>query len=243
MVLFIHQGPKNRTLSEVDRRTIQKVSRRAGAATRKAKGPRPRINVLQVPDFLIPEFETKPEGSHLDNKSRDSSGTTPLYRQTGSHPQSPPPPEEPLAGRDIVVSAPASVPLFLQPHGSNIPEKLSVLMQPGLSQRLLDEAAIAGENASPRRWVKICRLTAMLHFLPQMIGQRRCLDHAIECLAERARQYYAPPTDRQLGQLQLERKYGRALQSLQNALTSTPKVDWTVWYTTLLLALFEVRTQ
>ncbi|ETI27203.1 hypothetical protein G647_09886 [Cladophialophora carrionii CBS 160.54] len=43
-----------------------------------------------------------------------------------------------------------------------------------------------------------------------------------------------------LAQTQLERRYGRALQVLQHALDSSESIDWTVWYTTLLLALFEL---
>ncbi|EXJ61641.1 hypothetical protein A1O7_02070 [Cladophialophora yegresii CBS 114405] len=41
-------------------------------------------------------------------------------------------------------------------------------------------------------------------------------------------------------QTQLEKRYGCALQVLQQALNSSEGIDWTVWYTTLLLALFEL---
>ncbi|KAF2469835.1 uncharacterized protein BDR25DRAFT_343509 [Lindgomyces ingoldianus] len=49
---FINQGPHNTRLSESDIRTVQKVSRRVGAATRREQGVQARINTLQVPDFL-----------------------------------------------------------------------------------------------------------------------------------------------------------------------------------------------
>jgi hypothetical protein len=114
-------------------------------------------------------------------------------------------------------------------------------MQPGLSQKLLADASGVDVNSDPKRWVKICRLTSVLQFLPHMIGHSKCLDCAIDCLAERVRQCCIQVPDMALAQTQLERRYGRALQVLQNALDSSASIDWTVWYTTLLLALFEVR--
>ncbi|OAG38114.1 hypothetical protein AYO21_07704 [Fonsecaea monophora] len=240
MVQFIHQNPKNLSLSDADRRIVRKVSNIAAAATRKAKGTAARTNTLQLPDFLFTETKD-------DSESGPRPLVAPENDTASQHPPQPkhtrPPADQTLARhadgwRYAVSIAP---PLSPWPSTINSPEYVSLLMQPGLSQKLLLDASSVGVNSDPRRWVKICRLTTILQFLPQMIGHSKCLDYAIDCLAERVRQCCVQSRVRdQLVLTQLERRYGRALQCLQNALNSSRSIDWTVWYTTLLLTLFEL---
>ncbi|OAL18002.1 hypothetical protein AYO22_11158 [Fonsecaea multimorphosa] len=240
MVQFIVQGPKNLTLSDADRRIVRKVSNTAAAATRKAKGTPSRTNTLQLPDFLVTESTDTGRASLRENaesiqlqQSRHTPGDHGFAaRRRGSHGGT-------SAKRNEIPSVVAP-PLSFWSNSTNFPEYVALLMQPGLSQKLLLEASSVGVNADPRRWVKICRLTTILQFLPQMIGHSKCLDYAIDCLAQRVRQCCVQNPDRELTLTQLERRYGRALQSLQNALNSSRNIDWTVWYTTLLLTLFEL---
>ncbi|KIW88377.1 uncharacterized protein Z519_10946 [Cladophialophora bantiana CBS 173.52] len=244
MVQFIHQNPKNLTLSDADRRIVRKVSNRAAAATRRAKGTTARTNTLQLPDFLVTETKAVIDPSPRAPPAQETAECIRLQQSKQV------PFDQALAlcrhlspvGRPAKRSYNASIasPLPLWPNKRNSPEYLSFLMQPGLSQKLLLDASSVGVNSDPRRWVKICRLTAILQFLPRMIGHSQCLDYAIDCLAERVRQCCIQSLDRELALTQLEKRYGRALQCLQNALNSSRSIDWTVWYTTLLLTLFEL---
>ncbi|KIW30844.1 uncharacterized protein PV07_02537 [Cladophialophora immunda] len=246
MVQFIHHNPQNRTLSDADRRIVRRVSNKAAAATRKAKGTASKTNALQLPDFLV--AETSKDEAESDSRARE----TQEHAETVIQPQRarPAPDDQAVAARRRLSPVERSVkrnytpsvvpPLSLWPNTANSPEYVSLLMQPGLSQKLLLDASSVGVNSDPRRWVKICRLTTILQFLPRMIGHSKCLDYAIDCLAERVRQCCVQSPDREQALTQLERRYGRALQCLQNALNSARDIDWTVWYTTLLLTLFEL---
>ncbi|EXJ66609.1 uncharacterized protein A1O5_10280 [Cladophialophora psammophila CBS 110553] len=244
MVQFIHQNPNNLTLSDADRRVVRKVSNRAAAATRKAKGTTARTNALQLPDFLVTETKAVTDPNPRPPPARENAECIQLQQSKQA------PFDQALAsyrhpsplGRSAKRSYHASIasPLSLWPNKRNSPEYVSLLMQPGLSQKLLLDASSVGINSDPRRWVKICRLTTILQFLPRMIGHSQCLDYAIDCLAERVRQCCVQSLDRELALTQLEKRYGRALQCLQNALNSSRSIDWTVWYTTLLLTLFEL---
>lgn len=240
MVEFIYQGPNNRTLSASDRRLVRKFSTTAAAATRKSKGPKAKVNTLQLPDFLIiNETETTPASKSSEEAGRNTDAREgPLYPLhvagvTGI------PSSADFVADTAFLSIP--LPLSLWPSSKNSPEHVSLLTQPGLSQKLLTDASSVGVNSDPRRWTKICRLSSVLHFLPRMIGHSKCLDYAIDCLAERVRQSCLTSPDTTLARTQLEKRYGRSLQCLQTALDASDRIDWTVWYTTLLLALFEVR--
>ncbi|OAP64151.1 hypothetical protein AYL99_00123 [Fonsecaea erecta] len=239
MVQFIYQSPKSLTLSEADRRIVRKVSNTAAAATRKAKGTASRTNPLQLPDFLVFEKEDAgplgtQENAHL-TQMQQSNRTPGVQARAARRRLSP---GEPSARRSR--TPPLAPPLSLWPSQTDSPDYVFLLMQPGLDQKLLLEASSMGVNSDPRRWVKICRLSTILQFLPQMIGHTRCLDYAIDCLTERVRQCCVQSPDREMALTQLERRYGRALQCLQNTLNSSRNIDWTVWYTTLLLTLFEL---
>ncbi|OAL30887.1 hypothetical protein AYO20_08580 [Fonsecaea nubica] len=239
MVQFIHQNPKNLSLSDADRRIVRKVSNIAAAATRKAKGTAARTNTLQLPDFLLTETRDDTESGPHPRVAQENDAASHRLPQS-KHTRSPA--ELTLARHADGWRHTNSIvpPLSPWPSTINSPEYVSLLMQPGLSQKLLLDASSVGVNSDPRRWVKICRLTTILQFLPQMIGHSKCLDYAIDCLAGRVRQCCVQSRDRdQLVLTQLERRYGRALQCLQNALNSSRSIDWTVWYTTLLLTLFE----
>ncbi len=244
MVQFIHQGPKNRSLSDSDRRIVRKVSNTAAAATRRAKGAGAKVNTLQLPDFLTTGTALKSDDTTTSCTSSEEDVVSPLPQptkqtMTTSLPAWPHHHPGGLSRKHNYVAT-IRTPLPLWPDNRSSPEYVSLLMQPGLSQKLLVDASSVDVNSDPKRWVKICRLTSILQFLPHMIGHSKCLDYAIDCLAERVRQCYIDIPDVALAQNQLEKRYGRALQSLQNALDSAESIDWTVWYTTLLLALFEV---
>jgi hypothetical protein len=238
MMQFIHQDPKNRSLSDSDRKIVRKVSNTAAAATRKAKGPGAKINALQLPDFLA-TAATADSGYTSTASVQVGEGAISLRHGPAMRTQRRPLPPTGLSNRHNY-AGPIRASLSLWPSNSKSPEYVSLLMQPGLSQKLLVDASGLEANSDPRRWVKICRLTSILKFLPLMIGRSKCLDCAIDCLAERVRQCCVTSPDIGLAQTQLEKRYGRALQCLQSALNSAPSIDWTVWYTTLLLALFEV---
>jgi hypothetical protein len=238
MIQFIHQDPKNRSLSESDRRIVRKVSNRAAARTRKAKGLGTKVNTLQLPDFLIASSKAPPGAATVTLVDSDGS-TTSADSEPPTTPLTKPRFSRALMRRDDYTS-PIPPPLSLWPNNTKCPEYVALLMQPGLSQKLLVDASGAPLNSDPRRWVKICRLTSILQFLPPMIGHSKCLDCAIDCLAERVRQCCVTSPDLELAQGQLEMRYGRALQLLQTSLNRPQSIDWTVWYTTLLLALFEV---
>ncbi|KAJ9605790.1 hypothetical protein H2200_009639 [Cladophialophora chaetospira] len=243
MVQFIHQDLKHRSLSESDRRTVRKVSNTAAAATRKARGASAKVNTLQLPDFLV--IGTPSESDSTAASTHSEEDVIPLHlQQTPRRTVTRRPawwnhhPGALSSERDY--ATPIATPLSQWPDNRKSPEFVSLLMQPGLSQKLLMDASSVDVNSDPKRWVKICRLTSILQFLPHMIGHSKCLDYAIDCLAERVRQCCIQIPDVALAQTQLEKRYGRALQCLQNALDSAQSIDWTVWYTTLLLALFEL---
>lgn len=53
-MVFINADPDNPSQSDTDRDTVRRVSRRAGAATRRTqRGELSRANTLQIPNFLI----------------------------------------------------------------------------------------------------------------------------------------------------------------------------------------------
>lgn len=198
-VEFINQDASNPNLSEEDRRTIRRVSRRVGAASRRQQGAAPRINTLQVPDFLLEQIQRP---------------------------------------------AQLSPPLPVSPNGRQIPPELSVLLQPDLTGIILRYAAANNADADPRRWIKVCRLAndSLIHTLPRIYGYSKCLDDGIHCVITRVRWSFLQQTEGQpveSGELQIARAYDRAIRSLADSISSGA-VDWTGWYATLLMALFEV---
>lgn len=81
------------------------------------------------------------------------------------------------------------------------------------------------------------RSTSFLSYLPSRYGSSRCLDDAIHCVAARAGQMFGY-ADRDAA---IPRLYGKALKSLQHAL-SDPKscIEVDVYCATRLLTLYEV---
>ena len=246
---FINQDAQKRTLSVVDRHTIRKVSRLVGAATRKAQGPAKRINTLQLPDFLVPQRQERQEIAKLgaDSKRENRSrGYLQRHLETSAEislSYSSPDVWDQRLSHDRSYLPNIPFPLPFLPNGRKIPNDLAIFTQPDLTASLLRRAAVADVNANPRRWVKICRLAqeSVLQVLPQRYGYSRCLDDAIDSVTGRIQQYLGQDAENQLNHTRVKRAYGRALRSLQTALASSNSVDWTVWYATLLLALFEVR--
>lgn len=229
---FIHQDTKNPTLSDADHQTIRRVSRRAGAATRRGRGVGKKVNALQMPDFLILQWSyTKQLSTRLTYESSLQSPqlNRGLNVRQSDHSYNNPPPSIPF-------------PPTFAPNGRRIPGEMSILMQPDTTANLLRYAAITDANSNPRKWVKICRLAqdSVLQLIPQLYGRSKCLDDSIDCVVTRVRQCFLSGTEGQAGQIDLSRIYGRAVRSLSATLTDTA-VDWTVWYASLLLALFEVR--
>jgi hypothetical protein len=234
-VTFIQQDGSGRALSEKDRRIVRNVSNRAGAATRKARGGKIKVNQLQLPDFLLPDIQTGFDARNVPQKVVHAAGNS-----TGNMPDQALKDDNcPNLAGGTCDRCTISVSLSLWPN-SKAPEHVSLLMQPGLSQSLLLSAARAKPNSEPRRWCKICRLSSTLQFLPLMLGHSKALDSAIGCLAEKVRQFFIDVGDLSSAKLRLERGYGDALRALQNTISARNGVDWTVWYTTLILALFEV---
>jgi hypothetical protein len=216
---FIVQSVGSRNLSQADLRKIRSVSRRVGAATRRERKTKSQPEVPNDPSrgedstgTLHPEITTT---SCIEKGDRDVL-TDPRYSAS-------------------VVRAPSS-------YGRFVPPELAVLVQPGLSTHLLRRAAAAERVSSdPKRWVKTLSLMqdSVLHVLPRSYGHSLCLDNAIECVAQRIWLCFTDET-KESGAM-IEYKYGRALRSLNTALTSTDGLDSTVWYATSMLALFEVR--
>ena len=113
-------------------------------------------------------------------------------------------------------------------------------MLPGITAKLLAHVVSRDVHNNQLRWVKASRLgqESILGLLPRRYGHSNCLDDAINCVAGRMRLSLVESDDRH-AQWQVDRLYGRALRSLSTALSSDP-VDWTAWYATMLLLLFEV---
>lgn len=236
---FINQDAGNRSLSKSDRCTIRSVSRRVGAATRREKGAVTRTNALQIPDFLA--FEEESSTSSLTSSAPAPQPDQPLG--VGTDPGSPDqtPALASSSRRHRESSARTTSLVGYVPNQQSVPPDVHIFMLPGLSAKLLARTASTDAHNNDIRWVKACRLgqESVLGPLPQRYGYRRCLDDAIDCVAGRMRLTLSPNDDR-LAQLQIDRLYGRALRSLNVAL-SLGYVDWTVWYATVLLLLFEVR--
>jgi hypothetical protein len=114
-------------------------------------------------------------------------------------------------------------------------------MRPGFAADLLRYGAAADADANPRRWVKLCRIAheSVFEALPRLYGHSKCLDRSIECVAWRVQCCFSRTPESQLDQGRIAELYARAIRSLAAALVPG-KVDSTVWYTTLLLVLFEV---
>lgn len=194
---FINQDQSNRHPSERDQKTIRQVSRRAGAAARQRRAA-PKINTLQMPDFLVHGIGPSPN----------------LVPQ-----------------------------LSILANGRQVPTDICIVLQPDFIQSLLHHAAVKSCDADPRRWVKVCRLAndSLMRLLPQVYGYDQCLDTCIDCLLLQFRQAFMPEAgdSSDTGELQLARAYNRAIQGLANSVYRT--VEWTGWFATLLMALFEVR--
>ncbi|KAK5193271.1 hypothetical protein LTR92_006640 [Exophiala xenobiotica] len=247
---FINHGTNHRILSVADRSTIRKISRQVGAATRKANGNGRKVNVLQIPDFLIAGAESvaSPQQQSAGYYSQPLTTTGCLVK---AKPQKPlglglsRQPSNPSLERKHLrptTSVPASLPL--SSNGRPIPSSMSVFMLPDLTTRLLDYATGQDVLTNPLRWVKAFRLSrqSSLRFLPLCYGHSKCLDDAIDCAAGRLQLCLAGNGQghTSTSQLQVARLYGRALRSLNVALTSSDRVDWTMWYATLTLLLSEV---
>ncbi|KAK5204696.1 hypothetical protein LTR41_009552 [Exophiala xenobiotica] len=247
---FINHGTNHRILSVADRSTIRKISRQVGAATRKANGNGRKVNVLQIPDFLIAGAESvaSPQQQSAGYYSQPLTTTGCLVK---AKPQKPlglglsrQPSNPSLEQKHLrpTTSVPASLPL--SSNGRPIPSSMSVFMLPDLTTRLLDYATGQDVLTNPLRWVKAFRLSrqSSLRFLPLCYGHSKCLDDAIDCAAGRLQLCLAGNGQghTSTSQLQVARLYGRALRSLNVALTSSDRVDWTMWYATLTLLLSEV---
>ncbi|KAK5035413.1 hypothetical protein LTS07_002851 [Exophiala sideris] len=221
---FINQDASNRSLSKSDHSTIRSVSRRVGAATRREKNAGTRTNALQIPDFLVAsegESSTSTSTStahvsHIDDPPEAGS-------KTDSHYQTP---ALALSGRRQRDSAARATSLVrYTPNGRSIPQDVRIFMLPGLTAKLLARVVSTDVHNNQLRWAK-------------RYGHSRCLDDAIACVAGRVRLSLVEG-DHRHAQWQIDRLYGRALRSL-NAALSSDCVDWTAWYATMLLLLFEI---
>jgi len=236
---FINQDASNRSLSKSDHSTIRSVSRRVGAATRREKNAGTRTNALQIPDFLVAS-----EGENSTSTSTSSARVSHIDdppeagSKTDSHDQTP---ALALSGRRQRDSAARATSLVrYTPNGRSIPQDVRIFMLPGLTAKLLARVVSTDVHNNQLRWAKVCRLghESILGLLPQRYGHSRCLDDAIACVAGRVRLSLVEG-DHRHAQWQIDRLYGRALRSL-NAALSSDCVDWTAWYATMLLLLFEV---
>lgn len=54
---FIHQDAKNRKLTDVDRRTIRRISRKVGAAARKEKLSESKANLDGIPEPHVVQID------------------------------------------------------------------------------------------------------------------------------------------------------------------------------------------
>jgi hypothetical protein len=61
---FIHQDAKNRKLTDVDRRTIRRISRKVGAAARKEKLSESKANVEYIPEVHVVPIDDSLELAH-----------------------------------------------------------------------------------------------------------------------------------------------------------------------------------
>ncbi len=236
---FINHGTNHRSLSDADRSTIRKISRQVGAATRKAKDNGKKVNVLQIPDFLTADAESVASAQQSAGYSQEPGCLVKVK------PQKPLGHSRELSNRErkhhcLTTSVPAS--LALSSNGRPFPSSMSVFMLPDLTTRLLDYATGQDVLTNPLRWVKAFRLSrqSVLRFLPLCYGHSKCLDDAINCVAARLQLCLAGNGQGHTSQLQVARLYGRALRSLNAALTSSDRIDWTMWYATLTLLLSEV---
>jgi hypothetical protein len=59
---FVNTDSNHRELTDKDRRLIGRNARRVGAATRRIRGDSRKINVLQIPDFLVSPDEQSDNG-------------------------------------------------------------------------------------------------------------------------------------------------------------------------------------
>ncbi|KEF63318.1 uncharacterized protein A1O9_01295 [Exophiala aquamarina CBS 119918] len=215
---FIHQDAKNRKLTDVDRRTIRRISRKVGAAARKGKllestanpeGVVPELHVVSIDE--IPELVKEDERMALKRKK--------------------------------LLLEKISGPLSVLTVSNGLPNELFILMQPNLISRLLQVASLTDALSNPKRWLNICRIAqeSVVKVLPQRYGYSGCLDDAIACVGSRVHQCLIFEEDQKLScQRQVEKDYLRALRSLQTKLSSPDGVSWDVWYATLLLCLFEL---
>lgn len=230
---FINKDGEKKTLSDADRRTIRSVSRRVGAATRRERGLLARINTLQMPDFLTQQDHTGvtlPQPLALRPNLRSPwSGSSPRRLAI-----------QPIERLQPGLIIPSSSPLLASMSVTH--DDLSALMKPDIANNILRHAATADVNSNPRRWVKICQLVqaSVIQILPQLYGYSTCLDDSVDCLILRISQLHFPESEAQSNYTLVDQMYRRAIRSLSSALSSGV-VDRTVWYATLLMALFEVR--
>ncbi|KAI1629232.1 hypothetical protein EDD37DRAFT_644991 [Exophiala viscosa] len=236
---FINQDASNRSLSKSDHSTIRSVSRRVGAATRREKNAGTRTNALQIPDFLVASEEEDYTSNNtysahvqqLDDPPEAGSDSD-MHHQT---------PALVVSGRAQWKSEARITSLArYTPDGRSFPQQVCIFMLPGLTAKILTHVVSADVHNNQLRWVKACRLgqESILGLLPRRYGHSKCLDDAINCVAGRICLSLVESNDR-LARWQIDRLYGRALRSL-NAALSSDSVDWTAWYATMLLLLFEI---
>lgn len=134
--------------------------------------------------------------------------------------------------------------LPLSSNGRHVPTELSIVLQPSLTADIIRHAAANNADADPRRWIKVCRLAndSLIHLLPQVYGYDKCLDDCIDGVVTRFRWSFlqrSGGSSTAAKEIQLALAYDRAIRSLGQTISSGV-VDWTGWYATLLMALFEV---
>jgi hypothetical protein len=219
MFAFVNQDPENRGLSDSDRRTIRGISRRVGAATTK-QGNKANTLTLQSPE--------KPANRQNGSRSRTSRASRASHNAASQR-------------KPRQMSQHSNISLGYSPSGHPHSKDISVLVHPNLTVGLLHQAVKADVNSDPRRWLKICRLSrqALLPSLPQLYGHSKCLDDAIACVSLRIQQLFRDEIQDFKSQDMAAALYRRAISSLASALDA-PSVNVTVWYSTLLLAFFEL---
>lgn len=118
----------------------------------------------------------------------------------------------------------------------------SVLLQPELSNKLLQRAAYAVVNRDPRRWIKISRMldSELIPVMPKLFGKTSYLDSAVICVVQRVHVCFAEPGTRVD---KIPNAYGVAIHGLSAALKKTSPSHQDLlhlWYATMLLTFFEV---
>jgi hypothetical protein len=222
---FVNQDLDNRMLSDSDRRTIRGISRRVGAATTKQQS---EMNIttsqqsetpLKRPSIATRRNNPRGRTSRAGNASQGTLSQQ-KSRQTTQR---------------------GKVGLLYSPFGQPLSKDISVLTHPNLTVELLHQAVKADVNSDPRRWLKICRMSrqALLPSLPQMYGHSKCLDDAIACVSLRIQQMFRDEMRDSGSRARTDGLYSRAICSLASALDA-PCVKVMIWYSTLLLALFEL---